>query len=243
MNTVQRLSAWLLALVILALPVVAVMNGWIGSQQWPLRTLQVQGTFGNVSDEQVRQALLPYSQAGFLGLSLSQVQGALEQLPWVQQAQVRRQWPDTLVVSIVEHTPLAHWGQQQMVSVQGQIFPPPLGLEHLELPWLDGDKDRVQEVIALYQYAQALFVPWDLSVQHAGLDTRGSGWLVLNDGTHIVLGRQHIQVRLQRLLRTLPHLTLKTDGAPLRIDLRYPNGFAVGHQLKDSSLLRNQSQI
>jgi len=231
MNTVQRLSAWLLALVILALPVIAVMNGWIGSQQWPLRTLQIQGTFGNVSDEQVRQALLPYSQAGFLGLSLNQVQHVLEQLPWVQQAQVRRQWPDTLVISIVEHTPLAHWGTQQMVSVQGQIFPPPAGLEHLELPWLDGDKERVQEVIALYQYAQALFVPWDLSVQHARLDVRGSGWLVLHDGTQIILGRQHIQARLQRLLYALPQLELKSATTPLRIDLRYPNGFAVSQQL------------
>jgi len=230
MNTVQRLSAWLLALVILALPVVAVMNGWIGSQQWPLRTLHVHGTFGNVSDEQVRQALLPYSQAGFLGLSLNQVQQALEELPWVQQAQVRRKWPDTLMVSIVEHTPLAHWGQQHMVSGSGQLFPPPSGLEHLELPWLDGAEDRVQEVIALYKYAQALFVPWNLSVLHARIDARGSGLLVLNNGTHIVLGRQYSQIRLQRLLRALPQLVRNTDIAPLRIDLRYPNGFAVSRQ-------------
>jgi len=231
MNTVQRLSAWLLALVILALPVVAVMNGWIGSQQWPLRTLQVQGTFGNVSDEQVRQALLPYSEVGFLGLSLNQVQQALEELPWVQQAQVRRQWPDTLVISIVEHTPLAHWGKQQMVSMQGQLFPPPLGFEHLELPWLDGAEDRVQEVIALYKYAQTLFVPWDLSVQHVRIDARGSGSLVLNDGTHIILGRQQMQIRLHRLLRALPQLEVKAQNAPLRIDLRYPNGFAVSREV------------
>jgi len=234
MNTVQRLSAWLLALLILALPVVAVMNGWIGSQQWPLRTLKVQGTFGNVSDEQVRQALLPYSQAGFLGLSLNQVQQALEELPWVQHAQVRRQWPDTLIISITEHTPLAHWGPQKMVSVDGQLFPPPSGLEHLELPWLDGAQDRVQDIIGLYQYAQALLVPWDLSVQHARIDARGSSMLVLNDGTHIILGRQHPKIRLQRLLRALPQLALKADTAPLRIDLRYPNGFAVSRQTEAS---------
>ena len=34
---------WILALALVALPVVAVVNGWVGGERWPLRTLRVQG--------------------------------------------------------------------------------------------------------------------------------------------------------------------------------------------------------
>jgi len=225
-TTVQRLSVWLLALLLLALPIVAVMHGWIGSQHWPLRTLQVQGTFSHVSDEQIRQALLPYTHEGFLALRLTQVQQALEELPWVQRTQVRRQWPDTLLVTIVEHVPLAWWGNGRMVTVQGQLFPPPEGLETWVLPWLEGNDTQAHEVIALYQHAQSIFVPWGLNVQRVRLDNRNSASLVLNNGMYIILGRQHIQARLQRLEQVLPQLSELTDTY-VRIDLRYPNGFAM----------------
>ena len=38
-----RLLAWILAVALVVLPVVAVVNGWVGSAQFPLRTLRVQG--------------------------------------------------------------------------------------------------------------------------------------------------------------------------------------------------------
>ena len=39
MNVLLRLLAWLLAIAIVALPVVAVLNGWIGAERWPLAKL------------------------------------------------------------------------------------------------------------------------------------------------------------------------------------------------------------
>jgi cell division septal protein FtsQ len=38
-----RIAAWMLAVALVVLPVVAVVNGWIGAQRWPLRTLRVEG--------------------------------------------------------------------------------------------------------------------------------------------------------------------------------------------------------
>ena len=36
MNAVLRIFVWLLALSVVALPVVAVVNGWVGAERWPL---------------------------------------------------------------------------------------------------------------------------------------------------------------------------------------------------------------
>ena len=48
MSALFRLSGWLLAVALVLLPVVAVLEGWIGAERWPLRTLRVHGTFDRV---------------------------------------------------------------------------------------------------------------------------------------------------------------------------------------------------
>src|SRR5690606_488497 len=48
MTAVLRILAWLLAVALVALPVVAVVNGWIGADRWPLTRLRVHGEFERV---------------------------------------------------------------------------------------------------------------------------------------------------------------------------------------------------
>ena len=42
MNALLRILAWTFAVALVVLPVVAVLNGWIAAERWPLRTLRVQ---------------------------------------------------------------------------------------------------------------------------------------------------------------------------------------------------------
>ena len=121
MNAVLRIFVWLLALSVVALPVVAVVNGWVGAERWPLAKLRVHGEFKRVPAEQLQQVLLPYAHAGFFAVKLQDAQDALEQLPWVESAQVRKQWPDVLEVTLVEHKPFARWGNDRLVSEQGKL--------------------------------------------------------------------------------------------------------------------------
>ena len=37
MNALVRLAAWILAIGLVALPVIAVFNGWIAADRWPMR--------------------------------------------------------------------------------------------------------------------------------------------------------------------------------------------------------------
>ena len=43
MNALLRILAWLLAVALVALPVVAVLNGWVGAGHWPLSRLRANG--------------------------------------------------------------------------------------------------------------------------------------------------------------------------------------------------------
>ncbi|MGB9102398.1 MAG: FtsQ-type POTRA domain-containing protein, partial [Stenotrophomonas indicatrix] len=159
MNAVLRIFVWLLALSVVALPVVAVVNGWVGAERWPLAKLRVHGEFKRVPPEQLQQVLLPYAHAGFFAVKLQDAQDALEKLPWVESAQVRKQWPDVLEVTLVEHKPFARWGEDRLLSEQGKLFPTPKKLADLQLPELDGPDSQTEEVVKLYNDSRALFAP------------------------------------------------------------------------------------
>jgi len=226
MNALLRIFVWLLALSVVALPVVAVVNGWVGAERWPLAKLRVHGEFKRVPAEQLQQVLLPYARAGFFAVKLQDAQDALEKLPWVESAQVRKQWPDVLEVTLVEHKPFARWGNDRLVSEQGKLFPTPKKLSDLALPELDGPDSQTGEVMKLYSDARALFAPAGVDVRRVTMDARGSWSLVLSNGTEVVVGRDDARSRMQRFVKVLPQLN-RQDAPIERADLRYTNGFTL----------------
>ncbi|WAC61768.1 cell division protein FtsQ/DivIB [Pseudoxanthomonas sp. SL93] len=227
MNAALRIVTWLIAIALVALPVVAVVNGWIGAERWPLTRLRVQGEFARVDAAQLRQVVLPYAQRGFFAVRLSDAQKAVEKLPWVERAEVRKRWPDVMEIRIVEHKPFARWGQDRLLSEHGRLFPMPKELRTLKLPQLGGPDSQVQEVTALYNESRQLFAPMGLDVHTLVMDRRGSWSLQLGNGTEVVVGRADARPRLGRFARMLPQL-LANQAQPLeRADLRYTNGFAL----------------
>jgi D-alanine-D-alanine ligase len=229
LNTTLRILAWLLAVALVALPVVAVLNGWVGAERWPLSRLRVTGDFKRVPAEQLRAVLLPYARAGYFAVKLEDAQDAIERLPWVASAQVRKNWPDVLEVRLSEHKPFARWGADRMLSVQGRLFAIPAGLQNLKLPQLGGPDPKTAEVVALYNESRALFAPIGVDVEKLEMDARGSWSLALNGGLQIVVGRDDARARLQRFARVLPQL-IDAQHPVLRADLRYTNGFTIERQ-------------
>jgi cell division protein FtsQ len=226
-SALLRILAWALALALVALPVVAVVNGWIGADRWPLRTLRLQGELKRVDAQRVRAAVLPFARQGFFAVRLDDAQAAVVRLPWVERAEVHKRWPDVLEVRISEHRPFALWGKDRLLSEHGRIFPrgnlvPPSGL-----PQLQGPDARVADVVALYNESRALFAPNNLKVRTLALDARGSWSLALSDGSQVVVGSSEARLRLQRFARLLPQLLAQKRQPLQRADLRYTNGFAL----------------
>lgn len=227
MTALLRTFVWMLALAVVALPVVAVLQGWIGAERWPLHTLRVTGELAHVEDSALREAVLPHAEEGFFAMRLADAQAAVAALPWVESAQVRKRWPDVVEVHVVEHRPFARWGEDQLLSEQGRLFPA-AGIEPpARLPLLDGPDTRVAEVVSLYNESRVLFTPIGYDVRELVLDTRGSWALVLSNGTRIVIGSQQAGLRLERFARLLPQLLQARTERLRRADLRYTNGFAL----------------
>lgn len=226
MNAATRLSAWGLALLLLALPVAAVLNGWIASERWPMRRLQVTGEFHQVDAEQVRATVLPLLGNGFFAVRLEAVRAAIAGMPWVERVEVRKRWPDVLEVALVERRAYARWGGDRLLSDRGVLFGAEgRGLE--ALPDFDGPDSRVDDVVALHNQARQLFAGTGQVVQGVRLSPRGGWSLTLRDGTEVVVGRDDAEARLARFTRLLPQLVAAEQRQLLRADLRYTNGFAL----------------
>lgn len=230
MNALLRLAAWMLAIVLVVLPVVAVLNGWIGADRWPMRRLVVSGAFAQVSDAQVRNAVLPQVGRGFFAVDPAAVRDAVARLPWVDSVTVRKRWPDRLDVVLTEHRPVAWWGDERMLAESGQLFDAPEAARALTLPKFIGPDERAGELAAFYRQALAQFHgqrPIIVSVQ---LSARGGWSLLLDDGLQVEIGRTDAEQRLARFASLLPKI--QSDSARLlqRADLRYTNGFALTWQ-------------
>lgn len=222
-----QVTAWMLALALVALPVVALVNGWIGGDRWPLRTLRVNDGLERVDQARLREAILPHAQRGFFAVRLTDAQDAVARLPWVEHVEVRKRWPDVLEVLIVEHRPFARWGEDRLLSEQGRLFPR-AGIDLPQgLPLLHGPDARVEDVVALYNESRALFAGTGFDVGSVTLDPRGSWSLRLVDGADVVVGSQEARLRLRRFSRVLPQLLARSPAPLQRADLRYTNGFAL----------------
>src|SRR5688572_12838842 len=111
-----KLAAWLCALALIGLPIAGLLNGWFASDRWPLKQLRIDAEFHRVSAEQIRAAVTPGIGVGFFAVDLDAIRSAVEELPWVESAEVRKRWPDQLDVTVVERRAAAAWAPHRLVS-------------------------------------------------------------------------------------------------------------------------------
>ena len=229
MNAFLRIAGIVLAIALIALPVVAVVKGWIGTERFPLTKLRVASDAKHVDDAELQKILAPYAKQGFFAVRLDDAQVALAKLPWVEEAEVSKKWPDVLEVHIREHRPLALWDETLLLSERGRLYPRSTMGDALPkgLPQLGGDARRVAEVLSFYNQSRELFAPLGLGVRELRQDARGSWSLRLSNGAQVLIGRQDAESRVRRFAELMPKLIAPQGRALRRADLRYANGFAL----------------
>lgn len=229
MPAFRRLLLGLLVLAILATPVLAVLNGWVGGKHWPMKHLQVSAPFAFVNQRQVQAAALPHIRHGFFAVDLNAIDARLQALHWVERVEVRKQWPDTLIVQLQEYRPLAVWNSRQMLAEQGSVFAMPK--THLpRLPAFTGQVQQAHDMVAFYSKAQPLFQSVGLGIAELRISERNAWHVVLSDGLVLDVGRNDAEGRLARFVALLPKIKREEPRRLLHADLRYTNGFALSWQ-------------
>jgi len=201
--------------------------GIVTSERWPIRWLEVNGKFQRVSAEQLRASLSARTDANYFTIDLQGLTEAALRNSWVAAARVRKEWPDTIRVEVEEYVPVAHWNQGELIADTGEPFVVPEADTIQGLPWLSGPEGRLVEVLETWAAINRMLMPLGLEISRMGLDQRGAWSMDLDNGTHVRLGRDATAERLRRLIASWEPLVREQGVAPLDIDLRYSNGFAV----------------
>ncbi len=94
-------------------------------------------------------------------MDLGAVQKSVENVGWVKQASVRRQFPNLLVITIVQRPRLAVWqyqGKDTVIDDQGQVIPEAHAVNFLNLPLVvgEGANETAADILELMNARPAL---------------------------------------------------------------------------------------
>lgn len=178
------------------------------------------------SSSEVKFAMKSIEDRGFFTMDMKVAEDKFVSLPWIKSVQLRKVWPDTLQVTVEEYEPLAYWGMNGVVSVEGQVFYPQ---QLPEMKWvkLQGPDEMAKDLTVLLQTYQEQLLKKALLIEGMQLSERGAISLTLSDGLKVQLGKVHVEERLERLLNHIDVLKTHKSDQLAYVDLRYQNGFAA----------------
>jgi cell division protein FtsQ len=163
-----------------------------------------------------------------LFLSEQQLMQALEQVPWIDRAFVKRIWPSTVSIALQQKIALARFGATHLLSENGVLFVPPDMSQAESLPYIDGPENRVNQLWQAYLALNNILLPINLKILRLEVSPRLSYSVVLNNGLMIYLGSADIAERLALFTRAYnKSLRARADQIEY-VDMRYNSGMAVG---------------
>ena len=194
---------------------------------WPVRKVEIQGDLRHLARSRVRTLLEPALAGGFFSAPVARIQDLLLAEPWIARATVRRVWPDTLQVQLVEQRPVARWGEHGWLNPRGDVFTPrqPVAIEGL--PRLDGPPGHARRVLRTWLELRRSLRRVNLDLAGLSLDRRRAWHARLSNGVRVELGRAAPLPRLARLVDVWQALRAMEQDLPAVVDMRYSNGLAV----------------
>ena len=191
---------------------------------WPVEQVEVEGEFRSWQAEELARQLLWVKEQNFFSLDVHQVKLELEKLPLVKSAQVKKIWPDTLLVKFKEDIPVAVWNQQALLNPNGEELLLPESFDTVKLPKLSGPENKIDQVMRQFQRFQSRLSGVDAAMVSLAMNAVGSWQVELENGWTIRLGRQQLEQRLERLIELLKILPQEKVAV---VDLRYGKGAAI----------------
>jgi cell division protein FtsQ len=227
---------WLLmGFVLMSVAGIYTLSGYLMSPEvLPIRSIQIKNEFRNIDKASLQQSLLKAIDGGFFSVDLHKLRDAALSLAWVAEARVTRDWPDKLIVEVVEQKPIARWGKNALLNSEGQVFHPEKEFTKTLPLRFFGDEDKSELMLNFFVTEQKKFRELGLSIAELSLDRRGEWRITLTSGLEVVVGKEKMKQRLQRWMGVYQVLN-QMDKNPERVDLRYEQGFAVNWQSGEKS--------
>lgn len=194
-------------------------------QQVPISHIEISGQYRYINENDISRLINMGVEGSFFSADINEIHSAVIKHPWVHQASVRKKWPNTIQVYLVEQKPIARWNDDLLLNSEGVPFAG--DIKNDKLPTLFGPNGAEKTALSGYKAMQMILSTGALSVDNLVLSERFAWQVQLNNGIKLNLGRQEFINRLQRFINLYPLLQQDTRDINY-VDLRYDTGAAVG---------------
>ncbi len=224
-----------LKLVWVPLVMLIIAGGWVGLsrslhdllERFPVEKIVVMGEVKYINPDQLRDNLTPYMSENFFTVDLKQLKKTTEALSWIDYADARKEWPGTLIVLVKERVPVAYWGNEHLLSSNGEIFLAKNVQPEQDLPRFIGRPEQVALIAERFYKMQSILKDINLSISELRLADRVSWEAKLNNGLKLIIDEKNSLAKLERFTRLYHQFTEDQKRQLSSVDLRYENGLAI----------------
>jgi len=188
--------------------------------------VRIVGSLRWVNPEELKRAIAGRLRGGFFRVDIVGVRESALAVPWVHDVSVRRVWPGELHLTVLEDRPIARWGDGGLVTDRGTVLPAPRERTGIGLPVFAGPREAIPRLIDGLREFSSIFDGIGGGIARLERSAAGNWSLRFADGVLLVF-RDEQQGHVRRFAAVYLSALSGRRGSIERIDLRYPNGFAV----------------
>ena len=193
----------------------------------PVESVRITGEFVQVPRADIERVVNPLLSPGMLRIDLDALRRATLEIAWVRDVTIRRAWPDSLEIAVIERVALARWAGGGFLERDGTHFRPADNEGPTFLPMLDGPAGTEREVLDLHIAVARELAPLGIPLESTRLTRRGVVRATLRDGPRFVMRPGALDGALETCARTLANVMAGRLHEIESVDLRYPTGFTV----------------
>jgi cell division protein FtsQ len=238
MSKGAKLSLLMISLTILFMA--SLMSGMIRSSHWNIDNIELDAEFKRVNSEQIRVAVASYPERSFFKVKVNDIRENIMHIPWVQQVTIKKKWPNSIIIKVIEHKAVAVWNDNKLLNEKGEVFKVDSIDDLAALPSISGNDGNSQQIWDKYIRFNDIVKSTGFDIDTTKVSSRGGWSLYLSNGININLGSQKMDAKLVRLTDTWTKLLNKNKQLPHYIDLRYTNGYVVKWPQSNNRELQQQ---
>ena len=188
--------------------------------------VRIVGSLRWVSPEDLERAIAGRLDGGFFRVDIGAVRASALAAPWVRDVSVRRVWPGELHVTVEEDRPVARWAGGGLVTDRGGLLPVRRARAAVGLPVFDGPREAIPRLLEGLREFGSIFDGIGGGIARLERSAAGNWSLEFADGVRLVF-RDGQERHVRRFAAVYLSALVGRRESIERIDLRYPNGFAV----------------
>lgn len=195
---------------------------------FPIEKVKIIAPYERITPKMLQEVVSTFATRGFFGLDVISLKQRLLALPWIYAVVIKREWPDTIIISIFEQKAVAEWNNEALLNPEGTIFRPAKESFPAQLPQLFGTDTNASQVWINYQKMQIELNALHFNIAQLSLDSQGFWHAILNNGEEMFISYNNPLGHLQDFITAYPKIIESHhDNRWRSIDLRYEDGVAV----------------